>query len=126
MSDAAPRRHRIGLEIEVEPDQVLVEPGEWDLDELNAALRDGVAKPVRLIRGRVTDDQHDVLSTTLAEWAEDVDAVLQLRWMVSDSPHAALQPVPGSPRPSLETLVELQALAAQLRRLSERLRAERL
>ncbi|TMC02916.1 MAG: hypothetical protein E6J41_29025 [Chloroflexi bacterium] len=126
MSEAAPRRHRIGLEIEVEPEQVLVEPGEWDLDELDAALRDGVARPVRVIRGRVTDDQHDAMSTTLSEWAEDVDAVLRLHWLVSDSPHALLQPAEGAPRPSLETLVELQALAAHLRRLSDRLRGERL
>jgi hypothetical protein len=124
MSDAAPRRHRIGLEIEVEPEQVLVEPGEWDLDELNAALRDGVARPVRVISGRVTDNQQDPLSATLSEWAEDVDAVLRLHWLVSDSPHPVLRPAEGAPRPSLETLVELQALAAHLRRLSDRLRGE--
>jgi hypothetical protein len=124
VSEAAARRHRIGLEIEVEPEQVLVEPGEWDLDELNAALRDGVARPVRVIRGRVTDDQHDAMSTTLSEWAEDVDAVLRLHWLVSDSPHPVLHPAEGAPRPSLETLVELQALAAHLRRLSDRLRGE--
>src|SRR5215469_4112606 len=39
-----PARHRVGLEIEVDPGHVLVEPGEWDLDDLNAALRDGVAR----------------------------------------------------------------------------------
>lgn len=118
--------HRIGLEIEVEPEHVLVEPAGWDLDDLNAALRDGVARPVRVIRGRVTDEQHDLLSTTLTGWAGDVDVVLGLAWMASDSPHALIRPVEGSPRPSLETLVELQALSEQLRRLSDRLRAERL
>jgi hypothetical protein len=46
--------------------------------------------------------------------------------MVSESPHAPIQPAEGAARPSLETLVELQALAGQLRRLSDRLRAERL
>ena len=78
------------------------------------------------ITGRVTDDHGDPLSRTLSEWAQDVDHVVQLHWMVSDSPHALLQPVPGSPRPSLETLVELQALTEQLRRLAARLRTEQL
>jgi hypothetical protein len=121
-----PNRHRIGLEIEVEPEQVLVEPTEWDLDDLEAALRDGAARPVRVIRGRVTDEQRDLLSTTLAEWAGDVDLVLRLHWMVSDTPNPVIRPVEGSPRPSLETLVELQALADQLRRVSGRLRGEQL
>lgn len=120
----SPDRHRVGLEIEVEPGQVLVEPGEWDLDDLNAALRDGVARPVRVIRGRVTDEQHDPLSATLAGWAEDVDAVVRLHWMVADSPHQPIRPAEGAPRPSLETLVELQALGAHLRRMAERLRDE--
>jgi hypothetical protein len=121
-----PNRHRIGLEIEVEPEQVLVEPTEWDLDDLEAALRDGVARPVRVIRGRVTDEQRDLLSTTLAEWAGDVDLVLRLHWMVSDTPNPVIRPAEGAPRPSLETLVELQALAGQLRRVSDRLRGEQL
>jgi hypothetical protein len=125
VSDAS-NRHRIGLEIEVEPEQVLLEPSEWDLDDLNAAVRDGVARPVRVIRGRVTDEQRDPLSRTLTEWAGDVDLVLQLHWMVSDTPNPLIRPVEGSPRPSLETLVELQALADQLRRVSERLRGEQL
>jgi hypothetical protein len=121
-----PARHRIGLEIEVEPEQALVEPDEWDLDDLNAAVRDGVARPVRVIRGRVTDELHDLLSATLTGWAGDVDEVLRLQWMVAESPHAPIQPEDGSPRPSLETLVELQALAAQLRHVAARLRGERL
>jgi hypothetical protein len=119
-------RHRIGLEIEVEPEQVLVEPAEWDLDDLDAAVRDGVARPVRVIRGRVTDEHNDLLSGTLAGWAGDVDEVVRLHWMVAESPHALIQPVQGSPRPSLETLVELQALAGHLRRVATRLRSEEL
>lgn len=121
-----PSRHRLGLEIEVAADEVLVEPGEWDLDDLNAAVRDGVARLVRVIRGRVRDEEHDLLSTTLTEWAGDVDLVLRLHWMVAESPHAPIQPVEGSPRPSLETLVELQALVGHLRSVAERLRGERL
>ena len=121
-----PARHRIGLEVEVEPEQVLVEPDEWDLDDLIAALRDGVARPVRVIRGRVTDDHHDLLSATLTGWASDVDDVLRLQWMVAETPHALVQREGGSSRPSLETLVELQALAAQLRDIAARLRSEQL
>ena len=121
-----PARHRIGLEIEVDPEHVLVEPDEWDLDDLSAALRDGMARPVRMIRGRVTDEQHDLLSATLAGWAGDVEEVLRLHWMVAESPHSPIQPEEGSPRPSLETLVELQALAAQLRDVARRLRSEEL
>jgi hypothetical protein len=121
-----PGRHRIGLEIEVDPEQVLVDPDEWDLDDLSAALRDGMARPVRVIRGRVTDERHDLLSATLTAWAGDVDEVLRLHWMVAESPHAVVRPVEGSARPSLETLVELQALAAQLRDVATRLRSEQL
>jgi hypothetical protein len=121
-----PARHRIGLEIEVDPEQVLVDPDEWDLDDLSAALRDGMARPVRVICGRVTDGHHDLLSTTLAGWAGDVDEVLRLHWMVAESPHALVRPEEGASRPSLETLVELQALAAQLRHVAGRLRSEAL
>jgi hypothetical protein len=119
-------RHRIGLEIEVDLEQVLVEPDDWDLDDLSAALRDGVAVPVRVIRGRVTDEHRDLLSATLTGWAGDVDEVLRLHWKVAESAHALIQPEKGSPRPSLETLVELQALAAQLRHVAQRLRSEEL
>jgi hypothetical protein len=117
-------RHRIGVEIEVDRDQVLVEPGEWDLDDLTSALRDGVARMVRVITGRVADEQHDPLAATLQDWAGDLDLVLRLHWLASGSPDAVIQPAPGAPRPSLETLVELRAVADQLRRLSERLRGE--
>ena len=119
-------RHRIGLEIEVEPEQVLVDPDDWDLEDLGAALRDGMARPVRVIRGRVTDEHRDLLSATLTGWAGDVDEVLRLHWTVAESPHSLVQPVEGSPRPSLETLVELQALAAQLRHVARRLHSEEL
>ena len=121
-----PARHRIGLEIEIDPEQVLVDPDDWDLEDLGAALRDGMARPVRVIRGRVTDEQRDPLSTTLDGWAADLELMLRLHWTVAESPHALIRPPEGSPRPSLETLVELRALAEQMRRVAERLRAERL
>ncbi len=44
--------------------------------------------------------------------------------MSSASPDALIQPAPGAPRPSLESLVELRELADQARRVAERLRGE--
>lgn len=116
--------HRIGLEIDV--DRVDVEPSEWDLDDLMRALRTGAARARRVIRGRVTDEEHDRLSATLDGWAHDLDLAQRLHWTVSASPEAPLRPVEGGPRPSLETLVELRALADHTRRLAGRLRDERL
>lgn len=108
----------------MEGGRLLAEPSDWDLDDLLGALRDGAARPVRLLRGRVTDEEHDPLSAALDGCAAEVDGALRLHWMVSDSPNPLLQAPEGSPRPSLETLVELQAAADQLRRLAARLRAE--
>jgi len=120
-------RHRFGLEVDVATDPASgVEPGEWDLGELMAAIRSGVARPRRVIRGRVTDEEHDLLSDTLRGWADDLDVALQTHWASSAAREAVLKPPPGAPRPSLETLVELQALAAQVRRVAARLGGERL
>jgi hypothetical protein len=121
-----PERHRIGLEIDVERDRIDVEPGEWDVEDLMGALRSGAARPRRVIRGRVSDEEHDPLSVMLREWAEDLEAALQLHWLASASPDAVIRAPEGSPRPSLETLVELRALADQARRLARRLSDERL
>lgn len=118
--------HRIGLEIDVDHARVDVEPSEWDLDDLMRALRSGAAAARRVIHGRVRDEAHDRLSATLDGWAEDLDLALRLHWTVSASPEAALRPLEGAPRPSLETLVELRALAEHARRLAGRLRDERL
>jgi hypothetical protein len=74
----------------------------------------------------VTDEEHDPLSAALDGCAAEVDDALGLHWRVSDSPNPILRAPVGGPRPSLETLVELQAVADQLRRAAERLRAESL
>ena len=118
--------HRIGLEIEVDRGHLDVEPSEWDLDDLMRALRSGAARARRVLRGRVADEEHDLVSATLDGWAEDLDLLLRLQWTVSASPDAPLRPLEGAPRPSLETLVELRALADHARRLAGRLRDERL
>ena len=123
----ARERHRIGLEVDVLRDPAEdVEPDAWDLDELMAAIRSGVARPRRVIRGRVTDEEHDPLSDTLRGWAEDLDVALHVHWMSSAAREGVLQPPAGAPRPSLETLVELEALAAHVRRVAGRLAGERL
>jgi hypothetical protein len=118
--------HRIGLEVEVEREIVELEPAEWDLDDLMRTLSAGTARVARIVRGRVVDEEHDLLSTTLEGIAADVADVVQLHWLSASSPAAVIQPAPGAPRPSLETLVELRGLEEQLRRMVERLRAERL
>ncbi|HEY4025846.1 MAG TPA: hypothetical protein VGO86_05385 [Candidatus Dormibacteraeota bacterium] len=118
--------HRIGLEVEVERDVFELEPTEWELDDLMRALSGGAARAVRVVRGRVSDEQTDPLSTMLDDFAADLDSVLQLHWLGSSSPDALLAPASDAPRSSLETLVELRELEAHARRLAERLRAERL
>lgn len=120
------QRLRIALEIDVERDRLDVEPGEWDLDDLMQALRSGAARARRVIRGRVSDEEHDPLSVTLGDWADDLETALQVHWLASASPDAVIRPPEGAPRPSLETLVELRALADQARRLARRLAGERL
>lgn len=121
-------RRRIGLEIDVERDRLEVDPGEWDLDDLMQGLRSGAVQPRRIIRGRVSDEEHDPLSVTLGEWADDLETALELHWLASAAPdpEAVIRPAEGAPRPSLETLVELRALADQARRLARRLAGERL
>jgi hypothetical protein len=118
--------HRIGLEIEVESEIVELEPTEWDLGDLTRALSGAGARAVRVVRGRVSDEENDPLSTLLADFATDLDSILQVQWLGSSSPDAVLKPLPGQPRPSLETLVELRELEEQARRLAERLRGQRL
>jgi hypothetical protein len=117
-------RHRIALEMDVlrSPDEEL--PNEWDLDDFLHAVRDGTAKLRRVIRGRVSDEEHDPLSLALEAFADDLDWAYELHWLASASPDAAIQPVEGSARPSVETLVELKALADGARRLAARLRGE--
>jgi hypothetical protein len=117
-------RHRIGVEVEIDPGAVVVEPTEWDLDDLLAAVREGAARLVRVVRGRVIDEEHDRLSATLYALADDLQRDQELHWMTSASPGALLQPSPGAPRPSLESLVELRQLAEHARRVAERLRGE--
>lgn len=119
-------RHRIALEMDVLRSQGDVSPSEWDLEEFLHAVRTGAAQLRRVIRGRVSDEEHDPLSLVLEAFADDLDWAQELHWLASASPDAAIQPIDGAPRPSVETLVELRALADGVRRLAARLRDERL
>ena len=117
-------RHRIALEVEVLRSEVDESPGEWDLDELLHAVRTGAARLRRVIRGRVWDEEHDPLSRSLEAFADELDWAEELHWLSSAAPDAAIQPAAGSPRPSMESLVELKALSDGARRLATRLRDE--
>jgi hypothetical protein len=88
------------------------------------AVRAGVARPLRTIRGLVVDAEHDRLSSTLEAMAEDIDEAAQLHWLASSRAWPALAQALRSRRPSLEVLVELDQLAAAARQVAERLAAE--
>lgn len=115
--------HRVALELEVDEDRDSAEPEDWDLPHLSRALRAGVAKPVRTIRGLVIDSEHDRLSGTLDAVAEDLVETVELQWLASSKPWPAIAGA-LQVRPSLEVLVELEELAAATRRIARRLQAE--
>jgi hypothetical protein len=117
-------RHRVALELEIDRDPGEAEPEDWDLQSFMQAVRAGVARPLRTIRGLVVDTEHDRLSSTLDAMAEDIDEAAQLHWLASARQWPALAHALRSRRPSLEVLVELDQLAAAARRVAERLAAE--
>jgi hypothetical protein len=116
--------HRVALELEVDegPDQI--EPEEWELRDLLVAMRLGLARPLRTIRGLVVDPVRDRLSTTLLAMAEDVDETAQLHWLATASQSDVVAGTLRSPRPSLEVLVELEHLVGLTRRIGQRLARE--
>jgi len=114
----------VALELEVDEDPEEAEPEDWDLQYLSQALRAGVARPLRTIRGLVVDPDHDRLSNTLSAMAEDIDEAAQLHWLVSARAWPLLAQTLRSRRPSLEVLVELEQLAAATRRVADRLAQE--
>jgi hypothetical protein len=115
--------HRVALELEVVEDPDAAEPEDWDLEHLEEAVRVGVARPVRTIQGRVIDSEHDRLSRTLDVVADDLDEAVQLHWMASARrwPSIAWS---LRPRPSIETLIELERLAAAVHDMAGRLKNE--
>jgi hypothetical protein len=116
--------HRVALELDVEDDSGQLEPEEWDLQCLIAALTAGLARPLRTIRGLVVDVEHDRMSATLDALAADIDEITELHWMASASPSLPVAPALRRKRPSLELLIELEAMAEHVRRLASRLEGE--
>lgn len=115
--------HRVALELEVEEDPEQAQPEDWDLQHLTQALRTGLAKPLRTIRGLVVDPERDRLSHTLDAIAGDMDEAVQLHWLASSERWPKISPA-LLPRPSLEVLVELEQLARSARRIADRLQDE--
>jgi hypothetical protein len=116
---------RVVLELEVEQDLDGFEPEEWSLKDLSAAVRAGLARPVRTVQGgRVVDPERDQLSMMLEGVAEDVEEAAQLHWLATTSPSLVIAAALRAARPSLEALVELDQLAELTRRLARRLARE--
>ena len=104
-------KHRIALELDVDEDPCQLEPEAWDLNDLQAALAAGLARPLRMIHGMVLDTEQDRLSVTLQAIAEGIDEVVHGYWIASASPNSPRTLSSRRRRPSLELLVELDALA---------------
>jgi hypothetical protein len=104
-------KHRIALELDVDEEPYQLEPEAWDLRDLQIALAAGLARPLRMIHGVVLDTERDRMSLTLEAIAEGIDEVVQAYWMASASPSRQRAAAPGRPRPSIELLVELEAIA---------------
>jgi hypothetical protein len=109
-------RHRVALELDIDEDPAHLEPEAWDLHDLQVALAAGLARPLRMIHGLVLDTERDHLSVTLQAIAEGIGEVVQGYWMISATPTCPQSVANRSPRPSIELLVELQAIAEQAER----------
>jgi hypothetical protein len=116
-------RHRVAVELEVVEDPDDAEPEDWDLEHLRRAVQSGTARPVRTIQGLVIDSEHDRLSRTLDAVAEDLDEAVQLHWLASSKEWPTISWT-LHPRPSIETLIELERLAATARQVADRLHRE--
>src|SRR5262245_58718951 len=113
-------KHRIALELDVDEDPCQLEPEAWDLNDLQQALAAGLARPLRMIHGMVLDTEQDRLSVTLRAIAEGIDEVVHGYWIASASPNSP-RTLSNHRRPTLELLVELDALAQHAHRTACRL-----
>jgi hypothetical protein len=109
-------RHRVALELDIDEDPARLEPEAWDLHDLQVALAAGLARPLRMIHGLVLDTELDRLSVTLEAIAAGIGEVVQGYWMISARPACARTAATAAPRPSIELLVELQAIAEHAER----------
>jgi hypothetical protein len=117
-------KHRIALELDVDEDPCQLEPEAWDLTDLQAALAAGLARPLRMIHGMVLDTEQDRLSVTLQAIAEGIDEVAHSYWIASASPNSPRKLPPGRPRPSIELLIELDAIAQHAHRAARHLQEQ--
>lgn len=117
-------KHRIALELDVDEEPYQLEPEAWDLRDLQVALAAGLARPLRMIHGVVLDTERDRLSLTLEAIAEGIDELVQAYWMASATPDRKRRHAPGCPRPSIELLVELEAVAQHAHQVAEQLQAQ--
>lgn len=115
--------HRVALEVEVVEDPQAAEPEDWDLQHLERAVQAGMATPLRTIRGLVIDTEHDRLSRTLEAVAEDLDEAVELHWLASAKRWPNISWM-LRPRPTIESLVELEALQTTIREIAIRLRRQ--
>ena len=109
-------RHRVALELDIDEDPARLEPEAWDLQDLQVALAAGLARPLRMIHGLVLDTERDRMSVTLQAIAEGIGEVVQGYWMVSATPTCTPSAASRGPRPTIELLVELQAIAEHAER----------
>ncbi len=117
-------RHRVALELDMDPETDQLEPEEWDLDDLLVAMAAGLARPLRTIHGMVLDTEQDRLSVTLQAFSEGVDELAEGYWIATASPRVPRATGLCGPRPSLNLLVELETLAEHARRVAAHLRSE--
>ncbi len=122
--NAVPVRHRIALELDVDDEPYQLEPEAWDLRDLQVALAAGLARPLRMIHGMVLDTEQDRLSVMLRTIADSIDEVVQGYWMASAAPNAPRALSSGRPRPSIELLVELGAIAEQAHQAANQLQTQ--
>lgn len=117
-------RHRVALELDIDEDPAHLEPEAWDLRDLQVALAAGLARPLRMIHGLVLDTERDHLSVTLGAIAEGIGEVVHGYWMISATPTSPDSAAGSRPRPSIELLVELQAIAEHAQRAACQLRQQ--
>jgi len=109
-------KHRVALELDIDEDPARLEPEAWDLQDLQVALAAGLARPLRMVHGLVLDTERDRLSVTLRAIAEGIGEVVQGHWAVSATRTCTPSAASRGPRPSIELLVELQAIAEHAER----------
>jgi hypothetical protein len=108
-------RHRVALELEVDERPDELEPADWELSDLAAALLSGSARAVRTIRATVVDPENDRLSSTLLAMADDLDETNQMHWFAAAARWPTTVPAGRRSRPSLESMVRMDQLVAHVR-----------